>query len=102
MICTNPDLKGITIPGLKDTIKTNLFTDDTNLYLSKEDHLDHAQTILSEWCSVSGTKFNINKTEIIPLGSKAHKQQVIRTQKINQEDVTPLNDRVRIMEDRCG
>ena len=99
MIQTNPNLKGIKIPRLTEPIKTNLFADDTNLYLSKEDHFDHAQETLNEWCKVSGMKFNIDKTEIIPIGSTTHRQQVTRTWKINQEDGNPMSDRVRIADD---
>ena len=36
-ICANPNIKGIVVPGIKNTIKVTLFTDDTNLFLSKED-----------------------------------------------------------------
>ena len=99
MIRTNPDLKGIRIPGLKEPIKINLFADDTNLYLSKDDRFDHAQETLQEWCQTSGAKFNIEKTEIIPIGSEHHRQQVTRSRKINQEDQEPMNERVRIAED---
>ena len=99
MICSNPNLKGIKILGLKEPIKTNLFADDTSLYLSREDRLDHAQEILKDWCQVSGAKFNIDKTKIIPIGSEAHRQRVITTQKINQEDENPLSERIKIAED---
>ena len=50
MICSDSNLKGIEIPGLEEPIKTNLFANDTNLYLSREDRFDHVQTILDEWC----------------------------------------------------
>ena len=99
MIRADPNINGITIPGLKDPIKTNLFADDTNLYFSQNDHFDHAQDILNNWCQVSGAKFNIDKTEVIPIGSVAHRQRIIMTRKINQEDAQPLNDRVRIADD---
>ena len=79
MIRTNLDLKGIRIPGLKEPIKINLFADDTNLYLSKGDRFDHAQETLQEWCQTSGVKFNIEKMEIIPIGSENHRQQVTRS-----------------------
>ena len=99
MIHSSPNLKGFKIPGLKEPLKTNLFADDTNLYLSWEDRFDHAQIILNDWCQVSGARFNIDKTEIVPIGSEAHRQRVITTRKINQEDANPLCKRVRIAED---
>ena len=94
MIRSDHNLKEIKIPRLEEPIKTNLFADDTNLYLSQEDRFDHAQIILNTWCQVSGAKFNIDKTEIIPIGSEAHRQRIIVTRKINQEDANPLNGRI--------
>ena len=95
----NPDLKGIRIPRLKEPIKINLFADDTNLYLSKDNHFDHTQETLQEWCQTSGMKFNIEKMEIIPISSENHRQQVMRSRKINQEDWEPISEKVRIAED---
>ena len=40
-ICANPNIKGVMIPGIESAIKITLFTDDTNLFLNKEDRLDH-------------------------------------------------------------
>ena len=99
MIRNDPNLEGIKIPGLLEPIKTNLFADDTNLYFSQHDRFDHAQKTLTEWCQVSGAKFNIDKTEVIPIGSKRHRQQIVATRKINQVDAQPLSKRVRIAED---
>jgi ribonuclease HI/exonuclease III len=93
------NLKGITIPGLNSPIKITLFADDTNLFLSKEDRFDDAQNLLEEWCKVSGAKFNIDKTEIIPIGTPDHRQTIIDTRKINQRDNAPLAARIRIARD---
>lgn len=76
MICTNVNLRGITIPGINNILIT-LFADDTTLFLSKNDRFDDAQRILNQWCRVSGTKFNIEKTEIIPIGMEEHRPTVI-------------------------
>lgn len=99
MIRNDPDIKGITIPGLEAPLKVNLFADDTNLYLSQNDKFDHVRSILSDWCRVSGAKFNIGKTEIIPIGSDTHRQQIISTRKIHPQDTTPLNNNIRIAKD---
>ena len=98
MIRNDVGLKGIEIPGLDHPIKANFFADDTCLYLSKDDSLDYAQTILSDWCQVSGAKFNTEKTEIIPIGSADHRQRVITTRRINPTD-TPLDARIKIAND---
>ena len=68
----DPDLVGLQIPGIEEKIIVSMFADDTNLYLKNQDCMDHVQTLLNKWCHASGAKFNIEKTEIIPLGSKAH------------------------------
>jgi ribonuclease HI/exonuclease III len=92
-------LEGITIPGVEDKIIVSMFADDTNLFLGKNDRMDYVQTILNEWCRASGAKYNIEKTEIIPIGSKEHRTRVNTTRKINQLDRTPLDDRIKIAQD---
>jgi hypothetical protein len=95
----NKRLKGINIPGLKERLITTLVADDTNLYLSHEDRFDKVQAILKEWCDVSGAKFNIEKTEIIPIGTLEHREKVTLTRKINPLDQTPLSDQIHIASD---
>ena len=62
------------IPGIENAIKITLFADDTNLFLNKEDRLDYIQHVLDKWCKASGARFNIEKTEIIPIGTKPHRE----------------------------
>ena len=57
------------IPSLAEKIFAKIFVDNTSLYLSRADRFDHIRQILHDWCEVSGAKFNIEKTEVIPLGS---------------------------------
>ena len=64
------NIEGIQIPSRREFLKVKLFADDTTVYLSENDRWDDLQSILSRWCAVSGAKFNIEKTEIIPLGSR--------------------------------
>jgi len=99
--CIRADLniKGIMVPGIEDAIKITLFADDTNLFLNKDDRLDHIQRTLDKWCEVSGARFNIEKTEIIPLGKRSHRRTVVETRKINALDVNPLPPNVRIAQD---
>ena len=93
------NIKGINAPGLEEKILVNLFADDTTLYLSKEDRLDHVEDILRSWCEASGAKFNIEKTEIVPIGMAEHRTAVARTRKINPEDRSQLDDRIRVAQD---
>jgi hypothetical protein len=96
MIRKNPDIHGLDIPCLTEKLVIKLFADDTNLYLSAHDRLDIVQETLDKWCATSGAKFNIEKTEIIPVGSKAHRCEVITTRKINQRDTSPLPAQIHI------
>ena len=84
------DLIGLSIPGVEGRVIINLFADDTTVYLSSADRFDHLERILSRWCMASGAKFNIEKTEIIPIGTELHRKNVVDTRKINQDNMEPL------------
>jgi hypothetical protein len=99
MIHNDKHMEGIKIPGLAEPIKVNMFADDTSLYLSKSDSFNYAQGVLGDWCHVSGAKFNTEKTEIIPIRSERHRQQVIETWKINQLDRGNISDQIKITKD---
>jgi len=62
--------------------------------------MDYVHTILDEWCRVSGAKFNIEKTEIIPIGNREHREKMINTRKLNKNERAPLDGRIKIAEDR--
>lgn len=62
---------------MEEKLAINLFADDTVLYLSAKDSYDETLKSLDKWCRVSGTKFNKEKTEIIPIGTKAHRKKVV-------------------------
>ena len=96
---SNPNLKGIKIPGMEEKLITSLFADDTNLFLNKNDRMDDVQHILDEWCKASGAKFNLEKSEIVPLGTVDHRTRVAETRKINPRDALPLDERIRIASD---
>jgi Reverse transcriptase (RNA-dependent DNA polymerase) len=102
LACTlrnDQSLDGITIPGVEERIIVSMFADDTNLYLGKNDRMEHVQRILDEWCCASGAKFNQGKTEINPFGFKAHRTRVTLTRKLNPQDPTPLDECIRIARD---
>jgi hypothetical protein len=82
-------IHGYTIPGTENKLIINLFADDTVLCVGDEDNIDEITKILDTWCKASGAKFNKEKTEIIPVGTKAHRERVIETRKINPNN-TPL------------
>ena len=95
----DPDIRGITIPGLSEKLIVNLFADDTTLYLSERDSFKVIEPKLQTWCEISGAKFNIEKTEIIPVGTRDHRLSVVTTRKINPLDQATLDDRIHIAKD---
>jgi len=52
------NLKGYKIPRIEEKVIINLYTNDTNLFLDKDDNMDYVHTILEEWYRASGAKFN--------------------------------------------
>ena len=92
LIRNSQEISGYEIPGVKEKVAINLFADDTVLYLKDTDRYDKVLEILDKWCEVFGAKFNKEKTEIIPIGTKAHRDTIIQTRKLHPEDKQIQND----------
>ncbi len=75
----NSELKGFNIPRSGEVLKATLFADDTTVYLSSEDDFAVLQEILDTWCSATKAKFNLRKTEIIPIGTPNFRQTMAET-----------------------
>ncbi len=73
------NLQGFQVPGTMDVLKATLFADDTTVYLAADDDFAVLQDILDTWCSAAKAKFNISKTEIIPLGTSEHRKDMVET-----------------------
>ena len=86
------------IANIRENVIVNLFADDTTVYLNAEDRYNDLQNILDVWCAASGARFNIDKTEIVPIGSLTHREQVITIRKLYPDD-PPLSQEIRIAED---
>ncbi|KAJ8457104.1 hypothetical protein ONZ45_g18449 [Pleurotus djamor] len=80
-------ITGYEIPGTAERIVANLFADDTTVIMNETDELTDLQEILDDWCLASGAKFNVQKTQIIPIGSKAHRQAVIENRKMGDSTI---------------
>jgi Reverse transcriptase (RNA-dependent DNA polymerase) len=98
LIRNNPEIKGFNIPGLAKKLAINLFTDDMVIYANKWDNFGEIQHMLDLWCKVAGAKFNWEKTEIIPIGTKVYCESVINMWRLNPED-TPLDESIHIAHD---
>ena len=94
----SPDLAGFDIPGIREKLIVSLYADDTTVYLSESDSYATLQNILSKWCMASGAKFNLEKTEIIPIGTEEHRERVITSRKITINDL-PLAQAIKITPD---
>ncbi|TFK20862.1 hypothetical protein FA15DRAFT_682345 [Coprinopsis marcescibilis] len=51
---------------------TTLFADNTTVYQDKNNSFHDLMNILQAWCEASGAKFNVSKTEIVPVGMEPH------------------------------
>ncbi|KAJ3474750.1 hypothetical protein NLI96_g12277 [Meripilus lineatus] len=71
-------LTGYQIPGYAGRLITKLFADDTTVYLNKEDNINDLFPFLEKWCEASGAKFNTEKTEIIPIGTKTYREEILK------------------------
>jgi len=98
LLRNSPRLQGYSIPGVTQKIIVSLYADDTTIYLLKTDSYSELLKILTKWCTASGAKFNIEKTEVIPTGTKPHRQHVVATRRINPTD-PPLPQEIKIVED---
>ena len=81
------NLIGFQTDNLHKTI-VSLFADDTTVYLSEKDNVKDLYSILTEWCTASGAKFNIDKTEVIPIEKKEYRDEVVCTARTNPTSVT--------------
>ncbi|TFK78376.1 hypothetical protein K466DRAFT_447154, partial [Polyporus arcularius HHB13444] len=88
-------LRGIRVPGIEDRLITKLFADDTTVYLHEEDDYGDLEKVLQDWCEASRAKFNVDKTEHIPLGSAAFRLALSsRTTQSNLGKTLPADARV--------
>ena len=94
----SPKITGIRIPGTRNHLKIKLFADDTTVFLSEIDSIEDLRTILHDWCGVSGAKFNIEKTEIIPLGNRDQRERITTSRRLNEMN-PPLPNDVHIAKD---
>ena len=91
-------LRGIKIPTRREHLKIKLFADDTTVFLSEGDEIRDLQQDLSRWCAVSGAKFNIKKTEIIPMGTTAQRHEIVSLRRL-QENNEILPNMVHVAKD---
>ncbi|TBU26612.1 hypothetical protein BD311DRAFT_625833, partial [Dichomitus squalens] len=88
-------LTGFKVEGMDEPVKATLFADDTTMYLAETDDFSVLQDILDTWCSAAKAKFNIAKTEIIPVGERSYRENMAKTYKESGRwNAYPLNARM--------
>ena len=92
------NLEGFKVHNQLERTIVSLFADDTTVYLSEKDNIGDLYAILQKWCIASGAKFNLEKTEVIPIGTKDYRAQVIQTARTNLTSV-PFHENIRIAKD---
>ncbi|KAG2335895.1 hypothetical protein BDR05DRAFT_978883 [Suillus weaverae] len=75
-----------------------MYADDTTIYLTWDDSYSNLEDLLQNWCKASGAKFNLEKTEILPIGTTEHQQCMIQTRKMNDKD-NPWQEQICIAQD---
>ena len=60
--------------------------DDTTVYLLENNRIEDLQHVLQQCCAMSGAKFNIEKTEIIPVGNRTQQDEIRETGRMNGQD----------------
>ncbi|RDX49698.1 hypothetical protein OH76DRAFT_1307592, partial [Lentinus brumalis] len=75
----NSELKGFDVPRCDQILKAVLFADDTTVYMSDQDDFNTLQCVLDTWCSAAKARFNMSKTEIIPIGSPKFREEMADT-----------------------
>jgi ribonuclease HI/exonuclease III len=90
------ELKGLQIPGIQKKVLTSLFADDTLVYLGKDDDMKVLKQVIDRFCLASTAKFNIEKTECLPLGNKQQREKIINTRKMG---VNVIEGDIKIIKD---
>ena len=71
--------------------------DDTLIYLNKNDKIKDMEDIIEVFCKASTAKFNLEKTEALPIGSKEHWENIIKKRSMGENNQIP--DHVNLIKD---
>ena len=77
-----------------------MFADDTMIYMNENDNIRPLENAIKDFCEASTAKFNEEKSEILPMGTKEYRNEVIRTRMTNQTNNRIIDPKIRIIGDR--
>ena len=80
-------LKGIKINEKVKRLIVSLFADDTLIYLAEKDNIKKLKKIIETFCTASTARFNLEKTEYLPIGNENFRKEAIRTRKIGENKI---------------
>src|SRR5260221_828294 len=66
-----PSISGLSVLSLPPA-KLTMYADDTNLFVSAHEDLPAIGSCLADTSLTIGSKFNLEKTDVLPVGSPAH------------------------------
>jgi len=94
-------VKGLSVPGLKP-VKVMLYADDVNLFLGQEDSVQEISECLTSVSRAIGSKFNMDKTDVKPVGPhdfqlNCYAQQNMNGPSIPGAHILPPADPLRIL-----
>lgn len=91
-------LKGYKINNEK--IITRLYADVTSVYLRKQDRIKDMENIIEVFCDASTAKYNLEKTEVLSIGTREHRERVLRNRDMGKGNIIPGH--VKLMKDRAN
>ena len=94
-ILRKSNLVGFQVPAYQERLVVQMFADDTTVFLSEHDNFEYLEDLLKKWCRAARAKFNVNKTEVIPIGTLEYRNRLLATRRIS-ENRQPLDDSIHI------
>src|SRR5260370_21232205 len=88
ILCETNLIQGLKIktPTKDLTARLSLFADDATVFLSEHDNTKTLFELLDKWYLTSGTRFNKDKTIIIPTRHLEYRWQVIETHSLSSDN----------------
>jgi len=93
------NLCGFDVPGSTGRLIATFFADDCMVYLSEDDRYENLTRILNVWCEASTAKFNVDKTELLPVGTERYRAKVLTSRKHHLWS-RPYAPNVRLVKER--
>ncbi|KIM25292.1 hypothetical protein M408DRAFT_49826, partial [Serendipita vermifera MAFF 305830] len=90
------NLEGLKIEEGIENAKVQAYADDTVAFLAEHDNFENLEKTLDLFCNASTARFNIEKTEIIPVGTKEFRKQAVNSRTVCGK---VLDQRIRIAGD---